>query len=440
MGSSRLPEKVLMPILGKPMLGWMLDRVSLSRNVDEIIVATSVDECDDAIEEFVISYGYQVFRGSQEDVLDRYYQAVNLLKVKPDAIVRLTGDCPILDPRIIDEIISNFDEENLDFISNSEPLPSSWPDGMDVSVMSYEALIRAWSIAKKPSEREHVTFVFWNGTAKFRSKRVECSPDLSKYRLTVDYPEDFEVIKKIIIYFSNHSKEGFKKTNMAEIVNFLELNPEVLAMNDMYVRGQGWESSFIKDHQRTPIPAVFLDRDGTINEDCGHIQTPEELVLLAGAASAICRLNASPYLTVVVTNQSVIARGKCTEIDMNMIHNQLQSLIGEFGASIDRIYYCPHYPDQLISGGREDLKIVCECRKPEPGLILRAAKEMNIDLNKSWMVGDMITDIEAANKAGVHSILLANQGISDNQKSVIPDAQCLDLKEAVDLILNYSKD
>ena len=250
MGSSRLPEKVLMPILGKPMLGWMLDRVSLSRNVDEIIVATSVDECDDAIEEFVISYGYRVFRGSQEDVLDRYYQAVNLLKVKPDAIVRLTGDCPILDPRIIDQIISNFDEENLDFISNSEPLPSSWPDGMDVSVMSYEALIRAWSIAKKPSEREHVTFVFWNGTAKFRSKRVECSSDLSKYRLTVDYPEDFEVIKKIIIYFSNHSKEGFKKINMAEIVSFLELNPEVLAMNDMYVRGQGWESSFIKDHQR----------------------------------------------------------------------------------------------------------------------------------------------------------------------------------------------
>jgi len=190
--------------------------------------------------------------------------------------------------------------------------------------------------------------------------------------------------------------------------------------------------------QRTSIPAVFLDRDGTINEDCGHIQTPEELVLLPGAASAIRRLNASPYLTVVVTNQSVIARGKCTESDMNTIHNRLQSLIGEFGASIDRIYYCPHYPEQ-IAGGRKDLKILCECRKPEPGLILRATKNMNIDLNKSWMVGDMTSDIEAAKKAGVKSILLADQGISDNQKSVIPDAQCLDLKEAVDFILNYPK-
>ena len=190
--------------------------------------------------------------------------------------------------------------------------------------------------------------------------------------------------------------------------------------------------------QQTPVPAVFLDRDGTINEERGHIQTPEELVLLAGAASAIRRLNASQYLTVVVTNQSVIARGKCTEIDMKTIHNRLQSLIGEFGASIDRIYYCPHHPNQLISGGRQDLKIVCDCRKPEPGLILRAAKEMNIDLNMSWMVGDMISDIEAAKMAGIRSILLTKQGSFDNQWSVSPDAKCLDLNEAVDFILNYS--
>ena len=190
--------------------------------------------------------------------------------------------------------------------------------------------------------------------------------------------------------------------------------------------------------QQTPIPAVFLDRDGTINEERGHIQTPEELVLLAGAASAIRRLNASQYLTVVVTNQSVIARGKCTEIDMKKIHNRLQSLIGEFGASIDRIYYCPHHPNQLIPGGRQDLKIVCDCRKPEPGLILRATKEMNIDLKMSWMVGDMTSDIEAAKRAGIRSILLTKKDVSESQIPLRPDAKCLDLKGAVDLILNYS--
>ena len=183
---------------------------------------------------------------------------------------------------------------------------------------------------------------------------------------------------------------------------------------------------------------MFLDRDGTVNEERGHIETPEDLTLLSGAAEAIGRLNESQYLTVVVTNQSVIARGKCTEADMKLIHLRLQSLIGEYGASIDRIYYCPHYPDQEISGGREDLKVVCDCRKPKPGLIMRAAKDMNIDLNLSWMVGDATRDIEAANRAGISSILLSKQDSSDIQSSVIPDAICLDLKDAVKIILSHS--
>ena len=185
----------------------------------------------------------------------------------------------------------------------------------------------------------------------------------------------------------------------------------------------------------TSIPAVFLDRDGTINEECGHIKSPQDLVLLSGAASAIRHLNESQYLTVIVTNQSVIARGECTEAGMEKIHNRLLSLIGEEGASIDRIYYCPHYPDQEIPGGRQELKIVCDCRKPKPGLIMRAAKDMNIDLNLSWMVGDMTSDIEAANRAGIRSILLSKQGGGfDNKCSVTPDAKCLDLKDAVKLI------
>ena len=159
--------------------------------------------------------------------------------------------------------------------------------------------------------------------------------------------------------------------------------------------------------------------------------------MLSGAASAIRRLNKSRYLAVVVTNQSVIARGKCTENDMTEIHNRLRSLIAEHGASIDQIYYCPHHPDQLISGGRKDLNIVCDCRKPEPGLIITAAREMKIDLNMSWMVGDMTSDIEAAKRAGIRSILLAKEGDVDNQLSVRPDAKCLDLQDAVELILNY---
>ena len=185
---------------------------------------------------------------------------------------------------------------------------------------------------------------------------------------------------------------------------------------------------------------MFLDRDGTINEERGHINSPDDLELLSGATTAIRRLNRSKYLTVVVTNQSVIARGKCTETGMEEIHNRLQSLIGEDGASIDRIYYCPHYPDQGIRGGRKDLKIVCDCRKPKPGLITKATKDMNIDLNLSWMVGDMTSDIEAAKRAGIRSILLSKRGVFDNQWPVSPDAKCLNLEDAVELILNNSID
>ena len=247
MGSTRLPEKVLMPVLGKPLLAWMLDRVSLSKTIDEIIVATSTDDCDDVIEDFVVSYGYKVFRGSQNDVLDRYYQAAKSLSIKPDIIIRLTGDCPALDPSIVDLLVSEYDIQKLDFISNTEPLPSTWPDGMDVAIMSFKALKKAWQIAKKPSEREHVTFIFYNEEQIFKSKRVECSTDLSNYRLTIDYPEDFEVLENLITHFSENTEKGFSKTSMNEIIKFLNQNIELIKMNNMYVRGQGWEPSFEED-------------------------------------------------------------------------------------------------------------------------------------------------------------------------------------------------
>ena len=185
---------------------------------------------------------------------------------------------------------------------------------------------------------------------------------------------------------------------------------------------------------------MFLDRDGTINEEIGHIQFPEDLVLLSGAAAAIKSLNKSQYLTVVVTNQSIIARGRCTEAGMEEINNRLEVLIGELGATIDGIYYCPHYPDPEIPEGRRDLTIICDCRKPKPGLLLRAAEDMHINLDLSWMIGDSFTDIEAGKRAGVRSILLSNEDNYENKSPVIPDATCSNLNDAVRHILDYPKD
>jgi spore coat polysaccharide biosynthesis protein SpsF (cytidylyltransferase family) len=249
MGSTRLPGKVLMPVLGKPMLQWMLERISLSEEVDRIIIATTINECDDKIEEFALSVGCQVYRGSEEDVLDRYYQAAKSLPSNPSAIIRLTGDCPLLDPKILDSMIINYKKSNVDFLSNSEPLPSSWPDGMDISIVSFKALHKAWSGAIKPSEREHVTFYFWNNSKMFRCKRVEHTPDLSKYRLTLDYLEDFYIIKNIIEFFEEGDGK-VKSVSMSDIIKYIDEHLEIFEINSMHARGVGWKASFKRDEDQ----------------------------------------------------------------------------------------------------------------------------------------------------------------------------------------------
>jgi histidinol-phosphate phosphatase family protein len=188
---------------------------------------------------------------------------------------------------------------------------------------------------------------------------------------------------------------------------------------------------------RVPGSAVFLDRDGTINLEKGGIVDPAQLELYPGAAAAIARLNASPYRTVVATNQAVVARGDCSEETMQAIHNRLESLLGAERAFVDRIYYCPHIPDKGFPGERVELKIRCECRKPEIGMLTRAAKDLNLDLSCSWMVGDSTGDVEAARRAGLMSILLSTgHGGRDGKWPSQPDAECVDLPDAVALILD----
>ena len=245
MGSSRLPNKVLMPVKETPLLGWMLSRVSQCKEIDEVIVATTTEPRDEEIYNYVVSKGYKVYRGSEDDVLDRYYQAAILSK--PDAVIRITADCPLLDPAVLTALIQEFYEKELDFISNSEPLPSTWPDGMDVSIMTFNALRQAWEEAKKPSDREHVTFYFWNNPEKFNCHKVDLDSDMSKYRLTIDYPEDYDVIKGVIEHFTADSNDISFTASMGQIIQYLDNTPELFELNSKYVRGLGWKDSFEKD-------------------------------------------------------------------------------------------------------------------------------------------------------------------------------------------------
>jgi len=203
MGASRLPGKVLMDIAGKPMLAWVIERARQSKRIDEIVVATTKEPADEAIAQLCSSKGIRFFRGSTYDVLDRYYQAAKYFQA--DVIVRLTADCPLLDPEVIDLTISELVNRSLDFATNRLPPPwkRTYPLGLDVEVVSFNALERAWKEAKEPFEREHVLPYLYNEDGRFKISVLNADADYSSQRWTVDTPEDLEVIRTVCENYIN---------------------------------------------------------------------------------------------------------------------------------------------------------------------------------------------------------------------------------------------
>ena len=155
--------------------------------------------------------------------------------------------------------------------------------------------------------------------------------------------------------------------------------------------------------------AIFLDRDGTINKYVGFLRNINEFELLDGAADAIKKINASGYLAIVITNQPVIARGEVSFEELERIHNKMETLLGKKGAYLDAIYFCPHHPHKGYEGERPELKFDCDCRKPKPGMLLKAAQDFNIDLAQSWMIGDGENDIRAGQNAGCQTAFIGNE-------------------------------
>ncbi|VUX18225.1 D-glycero-beta-D-manno-heptose-1,7-bisphosphate 7-phosphatase [[Ruminococcus] torques] len=164
------------------------------------------------------------------------------------------------------------------------------------------------------------------------------------------------------------------------------------------------EARNLKNKQK----AIFLDRDGTINKYVGFLRNIEQFELLSGVSEAIRKINQSGYLAVVVTNQPVIARGEVTYTELQEIHNKMETVLGKDGAYLDGIYFCPHHPDKGFEGEVKELKINCNCRKPNPGLLLQAASDFNINLEQSWMIGDGKNDIQAGKNAGCKTVLIGD--------------------------------
>ncbi len=245
MSSTRLPGKTLVDVCGRPMLSLVLDRLSRSRRVKRIIVATSDDASDYPIAAFCSTQGTACFRGSLEDVLDRFYRAA--LKSSATVVVRITADCPLVDPAIVDTVIGRFFVGDCDYVSNVDP--PTFPDGFDVEVFSMAALEIAWRESTKPSDRMHVTtFIRENPDPnRFRKANVRNSEDWSSLRFTVDEPADLELVRRALAHF------GHDRFSMEEAVQWILGDPEMRAQNHMFARNEGYKArSFRRGNPWSP--------------------------------------------------------------------------------------------------------------------------------------------------------------------------------------------
>ena len=229
MGSMRFPQKVMQPVCGTPLIGLLLERLSAARRVDTIVLATSDDPRNDALAAYVRELGHSVYRGSEHDVLDRYYRAAQ--EAGADVVVRITGDCPLVDPAIVDAVIDRFCDSRADYAANV--LPPMFPDGLDVEVFSAEALHTAWKQATSAADREHVTPFIRNSDAFSRAGFVNAT-DESGERWTVDEPEDLSVVERVFGHF--HPRRDF---GWLEVLALREQHPEWFAGNRHLIRNEG---------------------------------------------------------------------------------------------------------------------------------------------------------------------------------------------------------
>lgn len=238
--SSRFPRKVLAEIMGVPMVLRQIERVRRAHLIDHLVLATSSDESDDPLAELCTAEGVDVYRGSLEDVLGRFYGAC--AAQRPDHVVRLTGDCPLADPDVIDRVIDMHLGEGNDYTSNT--LEPTFPDGLDVEVVRFSALEEAYREAVLPSEREHVTPFIYKRPERYRLGCLKLNGrNLSHLRWTVDEAEDFKVI--CAVYEALYPKNP--AFGMGEILQLLEEKPDLMDINSGFVRNEGYLKSLAED-------------------------------------------------------------------------------------------------------------------------------------------------------------------------------------------------
>lgn len=237
--SSRLPGKVLVSIKGKTVIQHVYDRVSSAKLIDKTFVATTILDGDQELVKICMNNNINIFRGSSEDVLERYFQLSKL--INPTHVVRITADCPVIDPVVIDDVVKIHLEGDYDYTSNT--LDKPFPDGQDVEIFKFSALKKAFQNATMSSEREHVTPYIKFNEKLFKIKKILSEKDYQKYRWTLDEKEDLKIIK--IFFDKLHHKKPF--FGMYDILELYKNNQDLMKINNMHSREEGYKKSLLND-------------------------------------------------------------------------------------------------------------------------------------------------------------------------------------------------
>ena len=395
--NSELP-KPMIPILGKPILQYEVEALA-KQGITEFI--------------FVVGYLYQKIQdyfgdGSKLGIKIQYiieteplgtagsfYYLQNLID---DDFLLCNGDAAF------DIDVQAFYKKHKEYGGLATLLthPNSHPYDSGLIIADSNGLVTKWMT--KEEERKWYKNRINSGIHFISPILLKRVPEPKKTDL------DREVLKPLVV---ERKLYAYDSTEYVKDMG----TPERLAQVTQDISSGLVEARNLSHKQK----AIFLDRDGTINKYVGFLRNIDDMELIDGVASAIKKINASGYLAIVVTNQPVIARGEVTVDELNEIHNKMETLLGLDGAYIDGLYYCPHHPHKGYEGEIPELKFDCECRKPKPGMLLKAAEDFNIDLSESWMVGDGDNDVEAGKAAGCKTIKLQ---------------EGMDLLSAVDMILS----
>ncbi len=406
--------KPMAPIDGKPLLEYQIENLK-ENGVTNIIIV--IGHLGDIIKNYFgngLNYGVNISYFAEETPLGTAGALAELEDQLEDIFFLVFGDL---------FININF-KRFIDFHKNTNALislfthPNSHPYDSDIVVTDNKNRIIGWN--RKNTERTNDYKNLVNAGIYVVNKEIIRNISMNK---KTDLEKDV-----IIPLISSGKVFSYQSTEYVKDIGTPERLKKVSADHSLGI----CEYRNLRHKQK----CIFLDRDGTINKYVGFLRCAEQVKLENKAAEAVRLINESEYLAVVVTNQPVVARGECTFEELDKIHNRIYTLLGNEGAYVDGLYFCPHHPDSGFEGEIKELKYVCNCRKPHIGMLEKSASDFNIDLSMSWIIGDTDIDIQTGINGGMHTVLLETGDTEKFKKyDVTPDYIAANLLEAVKFIL-----